>query len=288
MRYLADHERAIRGTFDFPIELYYVDRNHPRYEMPFHWHMEHELILVLQGTLHLSVNGEVWDLNEGDCALISDGSIHGGTPEECIYECVVFDLDHFLPGASICGQRLNALINSGARLEGHYTAESTAANLVSALFQSMETEGHGYEFTTTGLLWQFLGELLTHTLYRAATPESVRETHRTQAIKQVLHRIRTDYATPLTLEDLAGEAGLDPRYFCRLFRQLIGRTPVDYLIYYRIECATELLCSTRDSITEIALSCGFGDVSYFSRVFRRLKNQTPGEYRRAHKLTGFY
>ena len=34
MRYLASHEHAVRGTFDFPIELYYVDQNHPRYEMP--------------------------------------------------------------------------------------------------------------------------------------------------------------------------------------------------------------------------------------------------------------
>lgn len=36
MRYLAFHERMVRGTFDFPIELYYVDALHPRYEMPFH------------------------------------------------------------------------------------------------------------------------------------------------------------------------------------------------------------------------------------------------------------
>ena len=82
MRYLASHERAVRGTFDFPIELYYVDPSHPRYEMPFHWHMEHELILVLQGTLHLSVDGVPCDLHRGDCMLIADGSIHGGSPEE--------------------------------------------------------------------------------------------------------------------------------------------------------------------------------------------------------------
>lgn len=40
MKYLASHEDTTRGTSDFPIELYYVDRTHPRYEMPFHWHME--------------------------------------------------------------------------------------------------------------------------------------------------------------------------------------------------------------------------------------------------------
>lgn len=44
------HESSTRGTFDFPIELYYVDKMHPRYEMPFHWHMEFELMLVLSGS----------------------------------------------------------------------------------------------------------------------------------------------------------------------------------------------------------------------------------------------
>ena len=103
MRYLATHEHAPRGTFDFPIELYYVDPSHPRYEMPFHWHMEHELILVLQGVLRLSVEGEAFELAPGDCMLIADGAIHGGTPEGCIYECLVFDLERFLAGTTTCG-----------------------------------------------------------------------------------------------------------------------------------------------------------------------------------------
>lgn len=283
MRYLANHERAVRGTFDFPIELYYVDKNHPRYEMPFHWHMEHELILVLQGVLQLSVNGTPCTLAEGDCLLIADGSIHGGTPQNCIYECVVLDLERFLPMASKCGQRLAQIRAGGARLEGRFAAGTRAAELTSRLFEAMETEGPGYEFTTTGLLWQLLGEIMARRLYHTDTAGTLRQERRTLAVKKVLQRIRADYSEPLTLDDLAREAGLAPRYLCRLFRQVTGRTPIDYLNYYRIECAAELLCTTPDSITDIALQCGFGDVSYFSRVFRHLKEQSPGEYRQAHR-----
>lgn len=281
MRYLANHERAVRGTFDFPIELYYVDKHHPRYEMPFHWHMEHELILVLQGVLHLSVNGEACTLREGDCLLIADGSIHGGTPQDCVYECVVLDLERFLPVASKCGQRLAQLRADGARLQGQFSAGSRAAELTSRLFEAMETEGPGYEFTTTGLLWQLFGEIMTHRLYRTGTADTLHQERRTQAVKKVLQHIRSNFSEPLTLEELAREAELAPKYLCRIFRQVTGRTPIEYLNYYRIECAAELLCTTADSITDIALQCGFGDVSYFSRVFRRLKNEAPGEYRRA-------
>lgn len=286
MRYLATHEHAPRGTFDFPIELYYVDPSHPRYEMPFHWHMEHELILVLQGVLRLSVEGEAFELAPGDCMLIADGAIHGGTPEGCIYECLVFDLERFLAGTTTCGQRVALLTEGEARLEGKFPAGTQAAAIVSQLFQAMETERPGYELTTMGLLWQLWGELLGQRLLGAAEPGPPRDIRRAQAVKNVLRRIRSSYGQPLTLEDLAAEAALEPKYFCRVFRQITGRTPINYLNYYRVECAAELLCTTQGSITDIALECGFGDVSYFSRMFRHYKGQTPGQYRRAHLAAG--
>lgn len=283
MRYLASHERAVRGTFDFPIALYYVDTTHPRYEMPFHWHMEHELIFVLQGTLHLSVNGEPFTLHQGDGVFIEDGSIHGGTPENCIYECIVFDLERFLPLASKCGQTLQGVRSNGSQLNELLPANSNAARILQKLFQAMECEAAGYEFTTTGLLWELLGEIIAPHLHAPNAAQPVHQISQAEAVKKVLRCIRSDYAEPLTLEMLAKQANLDPKYLCCIFRRITGRTPIDYLNYYRIECAAELLCLSNQSITDIALQCGFGDVSYFSRAFRRLKNQTPSEYRKAHE-----
>lgn len=69
MRYIGYHENKSRGTFGFPIQLYYVDSSHPQYEMPFHWHMECELILVLGGKFHLSINGVSHTLEKGRAFL---------------------------------------------------------------------------------------------------------------------------------------------------------------------------------------------------------------------------
>ena len=99
MKFLASHESSTRGTFDFPIELYYVDKMHPRYEMPFHWHMEFELMLVLSGEFSLLIDGRSYLLHKGDAAIISAGAVHGGTPSDCVYECVVFDMNRFLGSA---------------------------------------------------------------------------------------------------------------------------------------------------------------------------------------------
>lgn len=125
-----------------------------------------------------------------------------------------------------------------------------------------------YTFATTGLLWQLIGYILEQKSQIA--PSSQNAVYRkNKQIKKVLTKIRNDYSKPLTLDDLAEEAQLNKQYFCRAFRQATGKTPIDYLNYYRIECAAEQLSLSYVSITEIALSCGFNDLSYFNRLFKR-------------------
>lgn len=281
MRYLAGHERLVRGTFDFPIELYYVDENHPRYEMPLHWHMEHELILILQGTFTMLADGKTIELKKGDSMMLAEETLHGGMPDHCIYECVVFDLEQFLPPLSVCGERIGKLREQGCALTYVFREGTEGAKIVSSLFQAMETEQKGYEFSTTGLLWQLLGLMLEKDLFQHSQGKTQGKGF--GKIKPVLQLIRSNYADALTLRDLAGKAAMEPKYFCRVFRQLTGKTPVEYLNYYRVECAAELLCMTDRSVTEIALECGFNDVSYFNRLFRRQKGASAREYRKQHQ-----
>ena len=213
MRYLAVHERAPRGTFDFPIELYRVDAAHPRYEMPFHWHIECELLLVWEGTLALSVDGEEFLGKPGDCFFLPSGAIHGGKPDSCFYKCLVFDMERFLQDSSVCRRKFASTLGSEAHIFTSHPAGSSTAQIVDALVRSMEEEKPGYEFVTTGLLWQFIGTVLEQRLYAAASEETRVGRQRTEQMKSVLRRIRRDYAAPLTLDELAAEAGMNPPLF---------------------------------------------------------------------------
>ena len=266
MRYIGYHENKSRGTFGFPIQLYYVDSSHPQYEMPFHWHMECELILVLGGKFHLSINGVSHTLEKGQSVFIPSEFIHGGTPENCTYECVVFDMESFLSQSPKCIEKYNNALDSGVISE--------------MIFESKESVA--YTFTTTGLLWQLIGYIIEQ---KSQIAPSVQNTvyRKNKQIKKVLTKIRNDYSKQLTLDDLANEAQLNKQYFCRAFKQVTGKTPIDYLNYYRIECAAEQLSLSYLSITDIALACGFNDLSYFNRLFKRNKGVTPSNYRKKFK-----
>jgi len=85
----------------------------------------------------------------------------------------------------------------------------------------------------------------------------------------------------LDLERVAQEAGLSAFYFLRLFSEVLGVTPHQYVVRSRLRQAARLLADDGRSITDVALDVGFGDVSNFVRTFRRAAGVSPRGFRNA-------
>ncbi len=86
---------------------------------------------------------------------------------------------------------------------------------------------------------------------------------------------------------LAEIAGYSYHRFRYLFKQETGSSPVNYILYQKIEKAKVLLATTSLTITAIASECGFYDHSQFCRYFRNNTGSTPGEYRKQLRLSNF-
>ena len=72
-----------------------------------------------------------------------------------------------------------------------------------------------------------------------------------------------------------------PRYVCTLFKRETGMTITEYAVGEKIDLAKRMIIMRRQTLTEIAETCGFSDYNYFSRVFKRTVGMTPGEYRKS-------
>ena len=83
------NEQKQRGTMDFPIELYHVDKTHPKYEMAHHWHSEIEIIRILSGELNIRLNNKEYLAKKGDIIFVNPETVHGAIPTDCTYECIV-------------------------------------------------------------------------------------------------------------------------------------------------------------------------------------------------------
>jgi AraC-like DNA-binding protein len=87
----------------------------------------------------------------------------------------------------------------------------------------------------------------------------------------------------IDLEDAAGEAGLSPFHFLRLFSGVLGVSPHQYLVRSRLRHAARLLADDDRPVTEVAYDVGFGDLSNFVRTFHRAAGVSPLRFRQASR-----
>lgn len=99
-------------------------------------------------------------------------------------------------------------------------------------------------------------------------------------LKPVLDYITEHFADKIRVSELGEMIHVCDDRMIRLFREVTGKTPVEYIMSLRIECALKLLSTTDMSVAEIAEKTGFGSDTYMTRTFRARLNMTPGQYRR--------
>ncbi len=285
MHYLDYNEKKQHGTTEFPLEYYYIDENHSRYRMPFHWHREMEFVHIIRGRLHLYLDDREYLASDGDLIHIAGGVIHGGEPENCVYECIVFDPAPLLMNTQDARSYFRKIELRQVLVHEHFTSENDPLVLSYAgqLYSSAHEKAPGWELSTMGALFSIYGTIFHQTRYEPATSDYV-DHGKMSMLKPVLEYIDAHYKDEITLEKLAHVCGMSAKYFCRFFKTVIHRTPIDYLNYYRVERASYLMETEDISVTEAAYRCGFNDSSYFVRVFKKYKNATPGKY--INRITG--
>ena len=107
MHDLDRNENRKRGTYEFPFEFHHIDSTHPRYVMSYHWHVEYELMRILKGTLTVTLDEKSFTATAGDIIFVHSGILHSGMPDDCVYQCLVFDGNAFFK-AQLCMCRLYA------------------------------------------------------------------------------------------------------------------------------------------------------------------------------------
>jgi len=95
---------------------------------------------------------------------------------------------------------------------------------------------------------------------------------------RVVRYVDRHLAEQLTIDQLAGEAGVSRFHFCRVFKKTLGMSPISFLAHMRVERAKALL-RKNIPVSTVALKAGFNDLSNFNRQFKRQIGLTPSAYR---------
>ena len=280
MRDIRFKEEAKHGAPDFPLQYYFVNESHPRYEMDLHWHSEFEIIRVCNGELTLFVENRPHLLRAGDVAFVGGGQSHRAEPKGAVYECVVFDLNMLCRHGSgrITGYILPLLDDSVEISSLHQNEKNELCCAVDDLLGCVKAQLPYFELEAYASAARIVYLLYTEGFVKF--PEKARlSSHRKDTISSLIKWIESNYTERITLQTLASVARTNEKYLCRLFKDYTGTTPIEYINRLRIERACLDLSSQATNITAVAFDSGFSDAAYFCKIFKRYKGMTPREYR---------
>ena len=117
---------------------------------------------------------------------------------------------------------------------------------------------------------------------RQTKPAAATARDRRRAVETALW-IDANSRQPINLEDAAAQAGISPFHFLRLFSDVLGVTPHQYLVRSRLRHAARLLADHEKSVTDVAYDVGFADLSNFVRTFHRAAGVSPLRFRQASR-----
>ena len=273
-----------RGTVLFPIQYSMCNTVDPHYDLPLHWHREFELIHVLAGTYTLYLGDKEIKLQKNDLCFIPGEIIHGDAQDKgmALYESIVFDIDLLRLHTYSPDIFFSDILSGNIVPDNVITSDHTNfVSIAEKIFASVKTKEEGYDISASGYLLIFFGLIKHEKLYRKRdiAAQSRTKEIREEQINSVLNLIRKNYGSELTLQSMSDTVALSPKYFCRLFKESTGRTPIEYLNWFRINRACTLLKDTNEKLLDIAMECGFNDFSYFTKIFHRYKGMPPSKYR---------
>lgn len=291
---LSLKENVIHGTKKNPIAaLHFTAGEGTAFPRHFfverHWHPYVELLFIRKGSYLFEINLENHILKEGDFCILNSGDLHQITGLEtgAVHDVLLFDpqiLD-FSYGDEWEDQFITPFLNRTLVIQNIIRPENSCYSSllpqIRQLFSNTFHKENGWYMQAKLQLFELLFSLYRQNLlFQAKTVRSAADIRKIQRYKSIISYVHEHYMEPISLKQLSDIIPCNSQYLCRFFKEIAGITPIQYLINYRIEEAEKQLSHTKKPVIEIAMDCGFENISYFIRKFKEIKSCTPMEYRR--------
>lgn len=290
---IHNHEEDRRGTPMFPVGAYITSVGGSMMErIPWHWHNEVEVLYISKGALKLEVPHCTMILKEGDGAFINAKVLQTATSADngiCKIKSFVFDAQLIFGSleSAIEQKYVRPLLNCTGIDAVHFKNDTLwhkdAIHCIKEAFRCYEEEMFGYELYIRDFLskiWMLIITNMRKELEKGQLPVNTEAAR----VKEMIRYIQTHYVESVLLKDIADSAAVSERECLRCFNKVLGTTPMQYLLSYRISAAAGLLTSSDMTVTEIGQASGFASPSYFSLKFKALMELTPSQYRQRYGM----
>lgn len=237
-----------------------------------HWHEHIEMIYVEQGTADFKIGPNFYHAGPGDFIIANSCEIHGiyctkGPYKECV---IIVDIN----------------VLSKEIASKNYVFQRFIQNdfVIKELYEKIFAEKNGQRIGFKPMCRALIMELIVY-LCRfyvqedAPDAESKRRRLALERLTPVLYYIESKLGDRITINELAELICLSEDRFSHLFREALGRSPLQYINEIRLRKAMILLQTQQYNVTKVAEEVGFTDYNHFGRLFMKRYGCTPNQVR---------
>lgn len=245
----------------------------------YHRHDFYEISCVLSGQAECFVNGASFFVGKGDVVIFNCNEIHGWKMEKKDIQLLVVAFSQKLWADSSADQLIKRFQEDNW---GFRNVLFSGDVLVDEIFDSIcyikkeWTEmPQDYQLMIKAQMLKLLVILTRSFQMPKPSLQQAKYLRDMKKIEKALEYIEEHYTEQICLEQMAKFSFLSKNYFSSLFHRLTGQKFMDYIISKRLSLAKKLLQQDDAKVVDIALACGFGNLSNFYKQYRRFYRETP-------------
>jgi AraC-like DNA-binding protein len=251
--------------------------------MPYeHVHSSLEIFYLKKGSCLYFVNGVPVQISEREVIVIAPGDRHSTSysSQTAARICLFIRPDVIPPELFKKCPLLSTLFHASVRIQPKASDTPEIENL---MLKILDTQVCPDRYSSVSQLLHAceLLLILLRNIVPGKSPVFGGTTDESD-IHRAIRIIESSWMHPLSAETIAKELMLNPSYFSHKFSVSTGFTFRQYLNTVRVRNAIQQLVNTDDSVTKIALNCGFSSSNYFKDVFKKITGSSPRSYRKTH------
>ena len=259
--------------------------DYPSKQLPSFLKSDIEWILGISGQMKFEVGGSTQILAAGDVIMINAFQLFKGysiDEGDCKFLRLIFKPEILFGNDALVEKYVTDFT---ARGKSYYIFKSNTSNgveftkLIKAVYDFKNSNQFFKEYEMLNSLrdlWKRM--LILHNAMSKSASSSTEDDYEDLLI--MLEFIQTNYSKKISLDDIGHSADISRSTCCKIFKKYLNITPNDYLNSYRMEVAVYQLKNSKQSISEIASTCGFNHLSYFSKSFYDVYGEKPTKYRK--------
>jgi AraC-like DNA-binding protein len=287
------HESRVHGDVTFPMAVYRVveDERHTLFDC--HWHEETEIVYMKEGSAVFQLGTDHYELHAGEALFIQSEALHAGfvadLSNDCLVNAIVFDLKLLSGGTYdvVQSKYIDPLLEQKVFIPSHIRPntewEKRIISVIVSIVDLFEHKPVAFELIIKAKLFTLFAEFFENMPETPQEPPITANVHKAERLKKVLKYIDESFATRIQVKDVASLIGMSEGHFCRFFKSMVRKTPMEYINTVRINQAAKLLSHTDKKVIEIAMEVGLENPSYFIKLFKLHKNCTPSDFRKLLK-----